>query len=194
MNFLAHLYLAGNDKDLIIGNFIADHVKGSGIISFPEAIRKGIKMHREIDTYTDSHPIVRQSINRLRPVYRKYAGVIVDMYFDHFLANDWKRYSSVELGEFAKSRYDILKSHLSVLPPRSQRVLHYMSTQNWLQEYSTFEGLQQAFSGMAHRTTFESKMENAVTDLKSGYGYFQDDFQNYFPELCTFVQRSYGSL
>jgi acyl carrier protein phosphodiesterase len=192
VNFLAHLYLAGNDEHLIIGNFIADHVKGNRINGFDENIRLGIKMHRDIDHFTDNHPVVRKSIARLRPIYRKYAGVIVDMYYDHYLASEWASFSDLGLKEFTSMRYAILQNNLWILPERSQRVLRYMKMQDWLLAYAHFDGLQEAFAGMSRRTAFISKMENAVMDLKTDYESYQMEFRQYFPELCRFVNEKYG--
>ncbi len=93
MNFLAHLYLSGNDEQLMIGNFIADSVKGSSYKNFPDGIKRGILLHRAIDFYSDNHSVFLKSVERLRPNYHKYAGVIVDIFFDHFLAKNWKEYS-----------------------------------------------------------------------------------------------------
>ncbi len=97
MNFLAHIYLSGNDTDLIIGNFIADGIKGKKYKKFSPGIQKGILLHREIDTFTDAHPIVRQSTKRLHKNYGHYSGIIVDILYDHFLAKNWSRYSDVPL-------------------------------------------------------------------------------------------------
>jgi acyl carrier protein phosphodiesterase len=192
LNYLAHLFLAGTDPELILGNFIADHVKGSGILRYPETVRKGIAMHRAIDTYTDQHPVVRQSILRLRENFRKYAGVITDMYYDHFLSLYWTDYSVESLDDFTQSRYAILNSFQPLLPPRSARLLYFMEKQNWLEAYSNFDGMQQAFNGMARRTSFESGMEMAVESLKKDYLLFQDEFRAYFPDLQEFVFLQFG--
>lgn len=194
MNYLAHLFLAGNDENLVIGNFIADHVKGIGIERFNNEIKIGIKMHRTIDEFTDTHPIVRQSISRLRPVYRKYAGVIVDMFYDHYLAAGWSNYSGESLHYFTNSRYSLLLRNFDILPPRSQRILPYMIRNNWLLSYAELGGLQQALTGMSNRTTFISKMEHAVGDLKNCYECYQEEFRTYFPELQQFVHSEFGSL
>jgi acyl carrier protein phosphodiesterase len=194
VNYLAHLYLAGQNEDLIIGNFIADHIKGNGIDRFRAGIRQGIFMHRAIDVYTDTHPVVRQSIERLRPTYRKYSGVIIDMFYDHFLANCWDQYSDQSLLHFTKSMYDLLFRNYDILPARSQRLLPHMVQHNWLVSYASLGGLQQALTGMSHRTTFVSKMENAVNDLQKGYKYYQEEFHEYFPQLCDFVKREYASF
>ena len=87
MNFLAHIYLSGDDDELKIGNFIADSVKGKKFSQFPDQVQKGITLHRKIDSYTDSHPIVRESVLRLFPKYGHYSSVIVDILYDHFFSS-----------------------------------------------------------------------------------------------------------
>ncbi len=194
MNYLAHLFLSGTDPEMILGNFIADHVKGSDVLKYSENVRKGISMHRAIDTFTDQHPVVKQSISRLRTDFRKYAGVIVDMYYDHYLSANWDDYSHQDLVQFTKTRYDILNTFQKILPARSARLLFFMEKQNWLLSYGSFDGMQQAFNGMSRRTTFESKMELAVVNLKSGYQLFEQEFRQFFPELQLFVKNNFDVL
>jgi acyl carrier protein phosphodiesterase len=191
LNYLAHLFLAGSHPEMILGNFIADHVKGKEILNYPETVRKGIVMHRAIDTYTDQHPVVKQSIGRLRADFHKYAGVIVDMYYDHFLSAQWDEYSHIDIHEFTNTRYDILNSFHAILPSRSARLLFYMERQNWLLSYAYLDGMQQAFNGMSRRTTFVSNMEFAVANLKSGYTEFSNEFRLFFPDLQSFVQENF---
>ncbi len=193
MNYLAHLFLAGTNPEFILGNFIADHVKGSDILKYSETVKKGISMHRAIDTYTDHHPVVKQSIARLRADFHKYAGVIVDMYYDHFLSANWDEYSPIDLPSFTKTRYDTLNIFQAILPMRSARLLFYMEKQNWLLSYSSFDGMQQAFNGMSRRTTFESKMELAVANLRTDYSEFEDEFREFFPELQLFVKENFDA-
>ena len=176
---------------MILGNFIADHVKGSDVLKYSVTIRKGISMHRSIDTFTDQHPIVKQSIMRLRADFHKYAGVIVDMYYDHYLSAHWDEYSPIGLEDFTKTRYDILNTFQQILPLRSARLLYYMEKQNWLLSYGSFEGMQQAFNGMSRRTTFVSNMEFAVSNLKTGYTEFGNEFKLFFPELQLFVKNNF---
>jgi len=149
-------------------------------------------MHRAIDTYTDQHPVVRKSIERLRSDFRKYAGVIVDMYYDHFLSANWDNYSMDDIHTFTNTRYNILNTFHEVLPVRSARLLFYMENQNWLLSYGTFEGMQQAFYGMSRRTTFVSNMEFAVANLQTGYSEFGNEFRTFFPELQMFVQENFA--
>jgi acyl carrier protein phosphodiesterase len=194
LNYLAHLFLAGTDPELILGNFIADHVKGNNVLKYSEKVRKGILMHRAIDSYTDQHPVVRKSIDRLRIDFRKYSGVVVDMYYDHFLSANWDKYSPVDIHSFTKTRYDILNTFREIIPTRSARLLFFMEKQNWLLSYSTFEGMQQAFNGMSRRTTFFSNMENAVESLQKGYPEFRNEFSIFFPDLQGFVKNNFDII
>jgi len=126
MNFLAHLYLSGDDSEIIIGNFIADHVKGNASALFTPGIRRGIQLHRAIDTYTDTHPEVLKQILLLRHPFRKYAGVVLDMYYDHFLAKEWSDWCNEPLSDFSSRMYRIVKSSGVSLPAKTQRILPFM--------------------------------------------------------------------
>lgn len=192
MNFLAHLYLSGKNEPVMVGNFIADMVKGRQIEKFDKEIRRGIRIHRAIDAFTDSHPVVEASKARLRPRYRKYAGVLVDMYYDHFLASNWNDYTEQHLNDFVRKAYRMLCRHVLVLPPRAKRILPFMITSNWLQSYANLDSLQKILAQMAQRTTFESGMENAVTELKLHYDLFKEEFETFFPDLVAFVYNEYG--
>lgn len=188
MNFLAHLYLSGRNEDITIGNFIADHVKGEGILKFTPAIQKGIRLHRAIDTFTDSHPIYLKSKSRLSVNYKKYAGVVADMFYDHFLSSDWSTYSEESMDLFIERIQKILFKNYPILPDKSQRFIAYMNKFNWLKGYGTFEGLGKALTGMALRTPFNSGMENAVIDLKKDYDLYKSEFSGFFPEIIIYTQ------
>ncbi len=186
---MAHLYLSGDDEDLILGNFIADMVKGRQIERFSPAIVKGIKMHRRIDHYTDDHPVVAQSKNRLRSKYRHYSAVVVDLYYDHFLAKHWDDYSKTSIDSFLNNAYNVLLGNYLLLPYRAQRILPFMIGSNWLVNYADFDRLQKNFEGLARRTPFESGMEFAVKDLVANYNEFSEEFREFFPQLIDFVNR-----
>jgi len=189
MNFLAHLYLSGDNEEIIVGNFIADHVKGNNSFKFSKGIQNGILLHREIDTYTDSHPIFLQSKSRLAGKYRKYAGVIVDMFYDHFLSANWELYSEQSLEEFTSQIHDVIIKRYPILPHKSQQFIAYMNKFNWLKGYGTIGGLSRALKGMATRTPFESKMEYAVEDLTNNYELFKKEFQDFFPEVIEYADE-----
>ncbi len=189
MNFLAHLYLSGDDDELIIGNFIADMVKGEKINGYSQGIVSGVLLHRQIDLFTDKHPVVKQSKDRLRKRYRLFAGVIVDMYYDHFLAKNWPDYSNHSLRDYSGKAYELLQRHESILPERARFILPFMVENNWLVNYASPENMSRYFGGMARRTTYPSGMENAVEDLLQHYQFFEKEFRTFFPELIDFVEK-----
>ena len=189
MNFLAHLYLSGNFDELMIGNFIADFVKGKPSLTIHPQVIKGIELHRQIDYYTDTHLVVKESKERLRARYRKYAGVIVDMFYDHFLAVNWHAYSESSLPEFASQTYRLMNVNKQLLPPSMHMLLHYMQKQNWLVSYARIEGIARALQGMSKRTTFQSDMELAVHDLQQDYQLYLAEFTSFFPQLIQHVKE-----
>ncbi|CAN5544017.1 acyl carrier protein phosphodiesterase [soil metagenome] len=187
MNYLAHIYLSGDNQDLMVGNFIADHVKGSMIQQFKEEIKAGIILHRAIDQFTDSHPVVELSKARLRVEFRKYAPVIVDIFYDHFLARDWQQYHGKSLDLFSTQTYEILHRYDAILPERAKNMLSYMEPQNWLLGYAKMEGMQKALTGLSRRTKFISGMENAHLALEKDYALYEKEFTDFFQELRLFV-------
>jgi len=189
MNFLAHLYLSGNDEQLMIGNFIADSVKGSSFKNYPEGIAKGIMLHRSIDFYSDNHPVFLQSVIRLRPNYRKYAGVIVDIFYDHFLAKNWKNYSEKSLEQYASEVHALLLKNVFQFPERSIMFLKYAMRTNRLVSYATLNGIEETLAGMSRRTTFKSNMEFAVKELQENYPLFESEFNAFFEDARGFVKE-----
>jgi acyl carrier protein phosphodiesterase len=190
LNFLAHLHLSGSHEKILVGNFIADFVKGRlALAAFEPDIVLGIELHRAIDTFTDSHAIVKQSKLRLKPKYNHYSGVVVDMFYDHFLAKSWHRFHVLPLTDFSHQAYNILNKHFAILPARVQHMLPFMSAHNWLLGYGTEEGLHRALAGMAKRTPYQSRMEEAVADLKLNYHAFEAEFTEFFPALEKFTEE-----
>lgn len=187
MNFLAHIFLSGKDEELIIGNFIADSVKGKAYRDYPLGIQRGIILHRAIDFYTDTHPTVRKSISRLFGTYRHYSGVIVDILYDHFLAANWKRYSNIPLDQFTSNFYKLLQQQHEVLPPNIQNFLPYMMKDNWLLSYSTVPGISKILWQMNERTNKKSNMNLAVNELEQYYPEFEEEFFSFFEELQLFA-------
>lgn len=190
MNFLAHVYLSGNDTQLMIGNFIADFVKGGNLSNrYHGEIVRGIELHRAIDEFTDQHEVVQYSKDRLRPKYRHYSGVIVDMYYDHFLAKNWDEFHHLPLDDFAQQFYALIKANEAMLPLEVQRMMPYMIRGNWFLNYAYKEGIHQALSGMSRRTPFDSKMDEAVFDLSRNYELFENEFMDFFPMLKSFSEK-----
>ena len=183
MNFLGHFYLSKNDPDLIVGNYIADFVKGKKFQDYPSKIAEGIMMHREIDHYTDRHAMVRKGRKRLFGKYRHYSGVIIDMYYDHYLARLWSDYSSVPLGTFADEIYDTLDQNWKYLPEQSQYMFPYMRNGNWLLRYASTHGIDQSLTGMSRRLNNNSKLDQAIHQLHEFYELFEEEFQEFIIEI-----------
>jgi acyl carrier protein phosphodiesterase len=186
MNFLAHIYLSG-DNDLIkIGNFMADGIRGKHFESYPLEIQKGIILHRAIDTFTDAHPIFRQSTKKLHEKYHHYAGVIVDVFYDHFLAKNWNMYSDEKLDHFVARFYQSLQDNHIILSERTKGMMPYMIEHNWLVSYQTVDGINRILTQMDQRTKNESKMRFATNELSEFYPEFEEEFTNFFQELILF--------
>ena len=187
MNFLAHLFLSGDDDELKVGNFIGDSVKERDLSTYPASVQDGIRLHRSIDRYTDTHHIVMNSKLRLRPKYHKHAPVIVDMFYDHFLASLWGDYSKITLEQFIQESHNLLNSKIDIMPERTQFMLPYMIKGNWLLGYRELTGLDRSLTGMSKRSKFKSNMEHAVADLERDYEKYKQEFQAFFPDLIIFV-------
>lgn len=183
MNFLGHFYLSKNDPGLLIGNYIADFVKGKKYLDYPDAISKGIIMHRNIDFFTDGHEMFRKGKKRLFPIYRHYSSVIMDMYYDHFLARFWGDYSQINLEDFSKSVYETIQENWEYLPEKSKYMFPYMKNGNWLLRYSTTMGIDQSLNGMSRRLNNNSKLELAVNQLHEYYDEYKSEFESFMPEL-----------
>jgi len=194
MNFLAHIYLSFDDDEVAIGNFIADSIRSRKYTHLPIKIQKGIQLHRAIDAYTDSHALHKQSSKRLYPIYRHYSRVIVDIFYDHFLAKNWLQYSDMPLDQYVGDFYYLLERNYNLLPKGVQRMMPYMITDNWLLNYGNIEGISKVLNGMNRRTQNKSKMNLAVHELQTYYTDFEDDFTRFFEDLILFSKQKYASL
>ena len=184
MNYLAHIYLSRDHELLTIGNFMADHVKGSKYKNYPVELQKGILLHRQIDSFTDTHPLVKVSKRRLDDRYGLYRGIIIDIFYDHFLAKNWTEYSEVPLEIYTQNFYRSLNSHYDVLPEKVKYMSKYLIADDWLLSYSRTKGIQRVLEGMNRRTGGKSSMDLAIHDLEDHYQDFQDDFTSFFKDLC----------
>ena len=193
MNYLAHLFLAGKDDGLIIGNFIADSVRGKEINLYNTEIQKGIKLHRQIDQYTDSHPIVKQTTSRLRNSAGKYAPVVTDIVYDHFLAANWSKYSSISLETFANEKYNFLKMHVHDLPSKIHELFYTMADQNWLVNYSDLKGIARTLFELSGKVKFANTMASSIIDLEKDYKLYESDFFSFFPDIQNFVREEIAS-
>lgn len=194
MNFLAHAYLSFDQDEVLIGNFIADFIRGKEIENYPKKIQVGIHLHRAIDTFTDSHPLVKEVQTHLRPQFGHYARVISDVFFDYFLAKNWDKYTSLPLETFSQRVYQTLQSSPAALPPSFLRMLYWMEQQNWLYAYRNLEGIQQALDGLTRRATFDSKMNTATEVLREKEEEIEALFFVFFQDLETFAQAKLAIL
>ena len=194
MNFLAHIYLSGENDLVTIGNFIADGIKGKDYKEYSPEIQKGILLHRNIDTFTDAHKTVRLSTKRLHEKYGHYSGVIVDILYDHFLAKNWKTYSNIPLDEYVDNFYDSLEAHYDILPMRIQKMMPYMIADNWLLSYASINGISRVLDGMNRRTKNRSSMDEAVVELEAFYEEFENEFTSFFNELIEFSTHKLKEL
>ncbi|TCK69144.1 acyl carrier protein phosphodiesterase [Winogradskyella wandonensis] len=183
MNFLAHIYLSGENELLTIGNFAADGIRGRRYKDYPKAMQVGILLHRFIDSYTDAHPNFRDSTRRLHKAYGHYSGVIVDIFYDHFLAKNWSDYNEQSLDAYIQNFYNSLKRHFEILPERFKKLVPFMINDNWLLSYATIEGIQKVLDGMNRRTKGRSNMNEATKELVEFYDAFENDFKLFFEEL-----------
>ncbi len=187
MNFLAHAHLSGENEDILFGNFVADAVKGKTVMNYQGDIRFGIQLHRKIDVFTDRHDVFRNSVARIRNAFGKYSGIVVDIYYDHFLARNWNEYHNEPLPFYAGHVYSILLDRYVLLPKITKGLLPFLVTQNWLVAYADFNGLKKVFKGMDRRTGFGSGMKNAVEKLMKNYDDLYSDFSSFYPGLQTYT-------
>ncbi|HYV90412.1 MAG TPA: ACP phosphodiesterase [Chitinophagales bacterium] len=187
MNHLAHLCLSRHSEKMMVGNFIADAVKGKKFLEYDKEISRGIVMHREIDTYTDSHEIVSHSKSFFRSRYGLFSSVLIDLFYDHFLAKNWSTYSKDSLAAFANHAYSVLEKYLSIMPDRNRMMFPYMQKENWLLNYAHLHGIQRSVYGMSRRIKNNPGIEHAHEELKLHYSELEQDFKTYFPQLINHV-------
>jgi acyl carrier protein phosphodiesterase len=187
VNYLAHLFLAGSTADSLIGNLAGDFVKGRIGDNFPLGIAEGIRLHRRIDAFTDSHPSVAAFRRVLIPEHGHYARVIADVFFDHFLAVDFTRYSPEPLDAFLSRVYAAIDPHLDQLPGDLRRVYPRMRDGGWLESYQTIEGIRQALGGISHRLSRRPQLAPAVHFLTAGdtRAELKRLFHEFFPDVMA---------
>jgi len=194
MNFLAHIYLSGSSEELLVGNFMGDYVKGNDYLKYPEEVQKGILLHRKIDYFTDSHPVTRLSRGHISDFYRKYSGIVIDIFYDYFLASEWDQYSSIPLGTFVDNVFELLKKHHEVLPQGIKNWFPNFIRNNWLIAYSTIEGIETVLHRMSSRTSLPEKTREGIHVLRSRHEDLKSEFNRFFPDIREYVNREYGII
>jgi acyl carrier protein phosphodiesterase len=194
MNYLAHLYLAEQSSEGLLGSLLGDFVKGPLNDRFPETVRRGIALHRAIDSYTDAHPLHLESRNRIAGERRRYAGIIIDVCYDHFLCKNWQDYSDESLDCFAARVYGVLREHHDDLPDRLRQIVPHMIADNWLGSYAELANVGRALEGISRRMTRSNPLAGAVTEIEINYAALEGDFQRFFPELQAQAGRLLSTL
>lgn len=191
MNYLAHVYLADNkDEKNVLGNFFGDFVNVTTEKSFEDAIRKGIHMHRRIDSYTDAHPVFSQSRTRVSPPNRRFAGVLMDIFYDHFLAKNWPEYSETPLEKYADNFYRLLTRNVDILPDQVNGMLPFMIQENWFVYYGELPGIKKPLERIARRFA-QSKhpLANPIDELLHNYNDLEKDFKAFFPQVIRYANQ-----
>ncbi|UUV21089.1 acyl carrier protein phosphodiesterase [Paenimyroides aestuarii] len=194
MNFLAHIYLSGTNERIQIGNFMGDGIRGKDYKNYHNDIQIGVLLHRSIDSFTDFHPIFRQSKHRLVPKYNHFSGIIIDMFYDHFLAKEWKMYHHEDLQVFTQKFYQSLENHQDELNLKTKQLLPYLTHQNWLERYAHLTDLQQILQQMDNRFAMKSNMSESVDDLHTFYDDFQSEFHLFFKDLMIHSEKELQRL
>jgi acyl carrier protein phosphodiesterase len=188
MNFLAHLCLSAAHDDTLLGGLLGDFVKGAPEGRFSPAVAGAIRLHRAIDTYSDAHALTRTSRRRISPARRRFAGVIVDMGYDHFLSRHWRRFNSEDRDAFVRRVYGVLGVHRSLLPERLSRILPRMIAEDWLGGYIHLERVGDALDRVTRRLSRGAGFLRAVTEIEDNYAEMETDFLGFFPDLVSFCR------
>lgn len=191
MNFLAHIFLSDKKPHLVVGNFLADFIKNKEVAALPRPVQEGIRMHRKIDSYTDTHPKVKEGVVRMRPTHGKFAPVVLDICYDYVLVKNWHMYSDEDLNVFTKEMYEVLENHYSVMPGFLQERLPRMIADDWLVKYGTESGLRYTFERMKKRTRYPKYFNGAVDNFLKDYELYEKEFNLFFPDLID-VLKNWG--
>jgi acyl carrier protein phosphodiesterase len=189
MNFLAHAYLAGSSATAIVGSLMGDFVKGPLDGRHGPDITRALAAHRRIDSYTDAHPVVRVSRRRVSPARRRVAGILVDLFYDHFLARHWADYSDLPLESFTARVYAALRQSRAILPERLYTIAPRMEAGDWLASYRQVEAVGLALDRMGERLKRGNALLDSAAELIADYRGFEGDFRAFFPEVARFARK-----
>jgi acyl carrier protein phosphodiesterase len=194
MNFLAHAFLSFGDADILAGNMISDFVKGKKKFDLPVPIQKGITLHRQIDTYTDDHLVNKELKLIFKPSYGLYSSPIMDVLFDHFLANDPAYFDEESLLQFTLETYLKLDSKQEHFPEKFGRMFPYMKSQNWLYHYRNMEGVWNSLGGLARRAKYLHETRTAYELFENNYETLRAGYNEFFRDLYEMTLASYNEL
>ncbi|MDS0525524.1 ACP phosphodiesterase [Clostridium sp. SHJSY1] len=190
MNYLAHIYLAEDNKENMLGNFLGDFVNKSLENKFDDSIKRGIFMHRKLDTFTDSHEDFIRSRSRISSVNRRLAGVLIDIFYDHYLAKNWNEYSSISLEEYADNFYRIFKEYPYFLPEKLTKRMPFIIEENWLLSYRELSGIERTVDRISKIVSnTRHPLVNPMDELINNYESFEDDFKCFFPHVIKYANE-----
>jgi acyl carrier protein phosphodiesterase len=189
MNYLAHLFLAGDDADSLLGNLSGDFVKGRLGDEFPPAVRRGIVAHRKIDEFTDTHPAVAAFRRVIAAEHGHYARVISDVFFDHFLACDWEAYSPESRADFLRRVFATLDPRIADMPGHLRFVYPRMRDEGWLESYSEAEGIETALRNLSRRFSRAPRLDTATHFLRDARGTLHAHFRRFFPDVIEYAKQ-----
>ncbi|MBX9406908.1 ACP phosphodiesterase [Pseudomonas baetica] len=189
MNYLAHLHLGGQRPGQLLGSLYGDFVKGRLQGQFAPEVEAAIQLHRRIDVFTDRHPRVDIALRRFSATRRRYAGIVLDVFFDHCLARDWRLYADQPLEQFTTDVYRVLSLERQ-LPERLAKIAPHMVANDWLGSYQEFEVLEQVLRGISRRLTRPEELAGAMQELRRLYEPLSEDFALFYPQLQDFAQHA----
>lgn len=189
MNFLAHAFLAGDAPALIVGGVVGDWIKGPLPGVLPDDLAKGVALHRAIDAFAETHPAFCRSRARMSPERRRYAGVLVDIFYDHLLARDWALLQRETLGSYCAEVYRQIAGRLDEIPESARYALELMAREDWLQSYRDLDGIADVLARMARRARRPNPLEGGEQEFLADASGFGDDFQAWFPDAKRFVEQ-----
>ena len=185
MNLVAHQYLSFGKKNLQIGNLLGETVKGNQYLNYPEDIQTGILLHREIDTFTDSHEIVKQSSSYFHATQHKFSPIIIDVIYDYFLIKHWNNFSNTPFQKFKTECYQLFEDEQTNLPKKLQEIIFYLLKHDWFNNYSTKEGIQRTLKGIGSRTIYKNNLNHILPEFEEFYTKLEQEFLTFFPLLLT---------
>ena len=183
MNYLAHAYLSFGRPGILVGNMISDYVKGKKKYDYPEQIQQGVAVHREIDRFTDTHSATKEAKEIFRPAYRLYAGSLMDVIYDHFLALDEKEFTDESLKAFTINTYAMLDQFTDHFPEKFSRMYPYMKAQNWLYNYRYRQGIEKSLAGVVRRAKYLEESDTAYLLFNEHYDKLKKLYEIFFPGL-----------
>ncbi len=191
MNYLAHFALSNLNQASLIGNYLGDFVRGKTIEDYSLPIQEGIKLHRTIDSYTDCHPIVVQSKQRIPQPFRRYSGILIDVFYDHFLCQHWQAFYSIPLIDFVQYVYQTLAEYEEQFPERAKMFSQRMKQENILISYTSIEGIRSALERIEQRLRQPNNLRDGIRYLTHSFHQLENDFLTFYPQLEKYINESF---